>query len=379
MSSCSDILIIGAGPAGCTAALALKDAGLKVVMVDKATFPRDKVCGDAIPARAIKTLAAIDPKFAQAFEDYKYAPLIKHTDVVYGDHTLKLHWQLPAYTCQRIHFDNKLLDLVKAHTDTTVLEGIQLKTIVKDAEGYVARDKNGDEYSAKVIIGADGAQGITARQLAGITIDRNHYLGAVKAYYDNVADLQPDTIEILLEKDFLPGYFWIFPVSPTRANVGFGMLSSDITKRKLDIKQSFYEVIEQVPKLKSRFANAQQVSKLEGHGLPIGSRRVQMSGNGFMLCGDAASLIDPITGEGIGNAMLSGRLAAKQATQCLKQQNTDADFMKQYDDAVWSALGAELKLRTRTQKLMSSMPTLLDWGFKFVGWEPLRKLVQSKC
>ncbi|MEZ5016331.1 MAG: geranylgeranyl reductase family protein [Flavipsychrobacter sp.] len=375
----SDILIVGAGPAGCTAALALKDAGLKVVLIDKSSFPRDKVCGDAIPARAIQTLKAIDSKFADVFKVYDKAQLIKHTDVVYNQKQLKLHWKLDAYTCPRLYFDNQLLGLVKKHTDTEILEGITLKTISKTEDGYALKDKDGITYNAKIVIGADGAQGICAKQLANYTVDRDHYLGAVRAYFDNVANTKEDTIEIIMDRRFLPGYFWIFPVSPTRSNVGFGMLSADIAKRKMDLKKGLYDVIEKIPELKSRFVQAKQIGKLEGHGLPIGSRKIQMSGEGFMLCGDAASLVDPITGEGIGNAMLSARLAALQAIQCIKTDSFSAQVMQQYDTAVWGALGDELKLRTKTQSIMSKMPFLLDWGFKLTGWEPVRRFVQSKC
>lgn len=373
-----DIIISGAGPAGCTAALALKDSGLKVAVLEKEKFPRDKVCGDAIPARAVKVLKHIDPQFAEQFSSYDKQLATKHTDVIYGKNKLQLHWQIPAYTCARLDFDNYLFELVKKYTDADVFEQAYVKQVDRTAEGYSLIDKNGNSYHAKLVIGADGAQSVLAKKLGGYILDREHHIGSVRAYYENVKGVELDKTEMYMDKRFSPGYFWIFPIAGGKANVGFGMISADIASRKLNLKQTFYDFIETVPALKERFGDARQLSKLDGHSLPLGSKRVQMSGDSFMLCGDAASLIDPITGEGVGNAMLSSRHAALQAISCFENNHFSAAYMKQYDDSVWQALGSELRLRTRAQKLFRKAPALLDVVFAVSGWEPVRKMIQEK-
>lgn len=373
-----DIIIAGAGPAGCTAALALKDSGLKVVMLERATFPRDKVCGDAIPARAINTLHKISPDLSAAFNGFDKRLLTRHTDVVYNSKVLKLHWQIPAYTCSRMDFDNHLFQLVQQYTDTVIVQDAQVATVVPNNSGYTLTDKKGNTYHARLVIGADGAQSPTAKQLTTTTLDREHHIGAVRAYYRGVDKLDIDKTEMYMHKGFIPGYFWIFPVAGGMANVGFGMVSADIANRKINLKQMFYDFIEAVPDLKIRFANAELQGKLDGHSLPLGSRRVQMSGAGFMLCGDAASLIDPLTGEGIGNAMASGRLAAMQAIDCFRLSDFTAAHMQAYEAAVWKELGDELLLRTRAQKIFRKMPGLLNVVFSVAGWEPVRKLIQDK-
>jgi len=114
-----DVLIIGAGPAGATAALALKDAGLKVALIDKAQFPRDKVCGDAIPGRAVRVLRELSPAYAQAFQQFPKQCFTSCSAFYVNNHLpIELHWVNQAYTCARLDFDNWLVELVQKETDT---------------------------------------------------------------------------------------------------------------------------------------------------------------------------------------------------------------------------------------------------------------------
>lgn len=373
-----DVFISGAGPAGCTAALALKDSGLKVGIADKAVFPRDKVCGDAIPARAVKTLRQISPAIADDFDQYDRQLFTRYSDVVYGKRKLKLNWQVPAYTCTRLDFDNYLFRLVEDETNTQVYTETNIRSVEAIDGGYKLTDKAGKEYTSKIVIGADGAQSVLAKKLGGYTLDREHHIGSVRAYYKGVQGTQDDKTEVYLDKKFQPGYFWIFPIAGGMANVGFGMMSCDIAERKIDLKQSLYDFIDAVPELKERFATAEQVGSIGGHGLPVGSRKVTMSGNRFMLCGDAASLIDPITGEGIGNAMVSGRCAALQVMKCFETDDFTESYMRQYDESVWKVIGEELNTHTKAQKVLRRVPILLDVAFALSGWEPIRKMMQDK-
>lgn len=373
-----DVLIAGAGPAGCTAALALKDAGLKVLLLEKSIFPRDKVCGDAIPSRAIAVLKTIAPELVTEMSTFNKLLLTKRTQIVYNTKSLHFNWKIPAYTCTRMDFDNKLFGMVEEHTDTTIIQNTRLRSITKNSKGYAVADDKGNVYNARLVIGADGAQSIVAKQLAGYKLDREHHIAAVRAYYKNVSGVDEHCTEMYVNKQFSPGYFWIFPIEGGMANVGFGMLSCDVAERNINMKQSLQNFINTVPELQERFKQATAVTGIEGHSLPVGSRRVTMSGEAFMLAGDAASLIDPITGEGIGNAMLSGRLAALQAIQCFGKNNFSAGFMLAYDDAVWEALGGELSFHAKAQKVLRQSPWLLNIVFALGKIEPIRRLMQKR-
>jgi flavin-dependent dehydrogenase len=109
----------------------------------------------------------------------------------------------------------------------------------------------------------------------------------------------------------------------------------------------------------------------------LGSKIGTFSGAHFMLTGDAASLIDPVSGDGIGNAMISGKLAAEQAIRCYKQKDFSAGFMKQYDAALLSSIGAELKMHHRLQRMLSKTPLLLDAIFLAGRNKALKRMIQK--
>jgi len=292
--------------------------------------------------------------------------------------TLYFNWVDEAYTCARIDFDNFLFSLVKENTATEIFTDSNINEIIAEEHSISLVEKNnGIICSAPLIIGADGAQSVLAKQLTGRTPDRKHQAGSVRAYYANISDTKENITEVYFDKKFLPSYLWVFPLPGNIANVGFGMLSSEIAKRKINIKETFQDFITQTPQLAEKFKDARPVGELEGFGLPLGSRKVTVSGNGFMLTGDAASLIDPISGDGIGNAMLSGKLAAEQAIRSCKKNNFTASFIRQYDEALSSALGNELKCHFRMQQAISKMPFLLDTLFWASKNKRLKKLIQK--
>ena len=362
-----DVAIIGAGPAGCSCALTLKDAGLRVLLLDKASFPRDKICGDAIPGRAVKILRNIAPQFESAFKQFPGKLITKKTTLYYKGKELTFDWVQEAYTCTRMEFDNFLFDLVKENTNTDVLLNSKADRIIYNEDSISITLKGTNvTISTNILIGADGAQSVVAKQLTNKILDKNHYVGSVRAYYHNIAECDTDTTHIYFDKKFLPSYLWVFPLPGNKANVGFGMLSSEIASKKADIKKIFYEFIGFDPVLKRKFVNANPVSELQGFGLPLGSKTGTLSGKRFMIIGDAASLIDPISGDGIGNAMISGKLAAEQAISCFRNKNFTADFIGRYDASVLRAIGKELKKHYHVQQILFKMPFLLDMIF-FAG------------
>lgn len=372
-----DIIISGAGPAGTTCALALANAGLKVALIDRSMFPRDKVCGDAIPGRAVKTLYSINPKFETAFKDFKPKLITKKTSLFYKGKNIQFNWVGEAYTCARMDFDNFLFSLAADNSGADIYTGVTISSVTKNNEGFILSTKEGTILTCKMLIGADGAQSIIAKQLANRTLDRDNHVGSVRAYYANITGLDSNTTEVYFDKRFLPSYLWIFPLPNNTANVGFGMLSSEIAKRKVNLKALFYDFIAQVPELQTRLKDATQTSPLEGFGLPLGATDVTISGNGYMLIGDAASLIDPISGDGIGNAMLSGKLAAEQAKRCFTENNYTEGFIKAYDKALFTKIGNELKTHYHARRIMANMPILLDTVFLACRSPFLKGIVQK--
>lgn len=360
-------MILGAGPAGISAALGLSDAGLRVALIDKASFPRDKVCGDAIPARALRVLKELHPQAAEQLAKHPLKTLSQECLVSSPDGSSFIYkFHTGGYCMRRFDFDGFLMECLQQSGKVDVYLAEDLRAILAEGEGWRIQGASKD-WTCTMILGADGANGISAKQLAGFQMDPQHHCAAVRAYFEDVAELKPERMEIHLLKAGLPGYFWIFPVSENSCNVGFGMLSADVARQKVALRSKMLELIASHPDLKRRFEAAKQEGKVQGFGLPLGSRMPKVAGKGFLLLGDAAALIDPATGEGIGNAMWSGQIAARWAMKAFAQQRFDADFLKGYQDELVAKLGKELRRKHQVQRLLGSRPWLINWAIKRAG------------
>lgn len=356
-----DIVIAGSGPAGAACALALKNSGLKVAMLDKSTFPRDKICGDAIGGRVKKVLREISPDLLAELEGYPAKNRSSGWKLFSPNgKTIEVNFVNPGYVSRRLDFDGWLLEKALEQNNPEMIHS-EIIDINTDS-GSIQLILQGDRtIRASLVIGCDGAHSIVAKKLAGFKVDLRHYSGAVRAYYMNVeGTLGSEMLEIHLVNGFLPGYFWIFPLNDNLCNVGFGMLSDDIKERRIDLKRSLKQIIQSSPALSKRFADAELVNDVKGFGLPLGGKQRSISGDRFMLCGDAASLIDPLTGEGIGNAMLSGLYAARQARQCFLRKDFSAEEMRSYDKAVYQKLLPELKKNLMMQRAFNR-PWLINF------------------
>ncbi|RMG82996.1 MAG: NAD(P)/FAD-dependent oxidoreductase [Bacteroidetes bacterium] len=377
-----DILIVGAGPAGTTCALALHRAGLRVALLEKAVFPRDKICGDAIPGPAFKVMDAIHPDWGHQMRQFSKGQVVR-TSKIFAPNgkSFALHWVTHAYNARRLDFDQWLVHLLKENTSTEIFEGVKVNSIIQKENAWIVTAKTHSgavrTFRAKIIVGADGANGVCARRLAGFEMDKNHHCAAVRTYVTGIADLAPTVNEFYLVSQYSPGYFWIFPLGNGAANVGFGMLSAEISRRRLHLKSVLTDLLTRFPPLQKRFGNARITADIKGFGLPLGSRIAPLSGDGFLLAGDAGSLIDPLQGHGIDKAMASGKMAAEQALRCLENHRTDAAFMKQYDDEIYRKWGAEFRRNERMLRWCARYPTLLNGVANLAQFEPVRRFFQK--
>lgn len=361
----ADVCIVGAGPGGTATALKLSYLGIPSILIDKATFPRDKVCGDAISGKVTTLMSRLDPDMLKRFNENAepidvwgirfVAPNLKALDIPFKPNYIKEEKSAPGYVSKRMDFDNFLIEEVRRRDNITFYESTEVTSIKRSQRGYRISTKGNNvlEVDSKLLIVANGAYSSFSRKQAGLEKDPKHYAAAVRAYYKNVKGLSADNfIELHFIKAITPGYFWIFPLPNGEANVGLGMRSDILAKRKVNLKKSFKEVVEEHPMFKERFKDAEVLTKLEGYGLPLGSKRRGISGDHFMLVGDAGHLVDPLTGEGIGNAFYSGFIAAEQVQKCLEVENYSAEFLRAYDVRVSRVLGSEMRLSYRLQRML---------------------------
>ncbi|RMI17306.1 MAG: NAD(P)/FAD-dependent oxidoreductase, partial [Calditrichaeota bacterium] len=209
--------------------------------------------------------------------------------------------------------------------------------------------------TAKVVVGADGFSSVVLRKTGLYDHDPDHMLVATRAYYRGVEGLDGKSIELHYVKDILPGYFWIFPLENGMANVGLGMIHSALKKKGIRLRYAHIEAT-QSEFFRERFKNAELLGDIHGWNLPVGSKRRQVHGDGFILTGDAAGLIDPFTGEGIGNAMCSGKIAAEVLAEVCQGKDYSAARLEIYATKLWERLGGELRLAYQLQRTARFLP-----------------------
>lgn len=370
-----DVAIVGAGPAGASAAIGLRQTALKVAVLEKAKFPRDKVCGDALSGKVPEAMKLLSPELLEEFEQFPKKVYSTGVKIVSPGHDCleivfkpKRHFSgtTIGYVCRRVDFDNFLVEQFRNAPNITLYEETPVEAVSTHPD-WIELQTPHKRFRAKMVIAADGAQSLLAKRLAKFQVDTRHYSAAVRVYVKGVADPRPENyVEFYLLKGITPGYLWIFPLPNGLANVGLGMLSSAVQKQRLNLREKLVELLQTHPLLQERFKTAEMVSDIRGFGLPLGSKRWNISGERFLLTGDAASLIDPLTGEGIGEAMLSGAFASQHVQKCFEAQDFSAAFNKQYDERVYRRLGPSFRLHHVLQKVAAT-PFLINLIVRKVG------------
>ncbi len=335
-TAAADVIVVGAGPAGASAAFHLAQAGVDVLLLEKAAFPRDKICGDGLTPRAVRQLVAMGidldaPGWAKN----------KGLRIVGAGHRLELPWpelaSFPPYGMVRTRMD--LDEILARHAEKagarlkerTAVTGPVFDERTGRVVGVTARPvdergrKVGDEvtYSAPVVIAADG---VSARIAIALGLERreDRPMGvAVRAYYETPRHDDP-WMESWLElwdgtpgrSNLLPGYGWIFGVGDGTANVGLGILNTSKAFQHVDYKDILQRWLANTPE-EWGFRDEHRVGRIGSAALPMGFNRKPHYTRGVLLVGDSGGMVNPFNGEGIDYALESGHIAAETIVQAL--------------------------------------------------------------
>jgi geranylgeranyl reductase family protein len=355
-----DVVIVGAGPSGCTTALSLAESGLKVALVDKAVLPGEKICGDALSGTVLKVLKRLP---GNCFDEFlKLEPKTPSWGIRFiapDGECLDVPFLLekkpenmpPGYLCKRKLFDGFLQQKVRELTTYNVTGDFQVKQILREKELFIIKGDK-EDLRCRMIVGADGTPSTVGRALAGHSLNHKQYCLGARTYFTGVAGFHPEKfIELYFLEELLPGYLWIFPMNDDITNVGLGIPSEKMKSVPGSLSAMLQQIIHTHPSFSSRFANAVMTGKIDTHGLPLGPDPKAISGDGFLLTGDAASLVDSFSGEGIGNAMVSGEVAAATIREAFSKNDFSSGFLNQYDKMINKKLGRELKTSQRIHEL----------------------------
>lgn len=365
-----DVVIVGAGPAGCAAAYMLAGNGLKIALIDKESFPRDKICGDALGGDVAKQFHRMSETLSQKFEQFeKKIPSNGVRFITPKHQQLDICFTKPkdafggGFVAKRIDFDNFLFSETANLTDISIFQNEKITSVTNAADKIILKSAT-ISFEATMVLAADGAQSILNKKLTGNVVEKEHFCAGVRQYYSNVKEFHPENhIELHFYREILPGYLWVFPLPGNQANVGLGMLSSVVSKKKMNLKTELAKLLETQPLLKQRFKDAIPLTEVQGFGLPLGSKKRTLSGNRFLLLGDAAGLIDPFTGEGIANAIRSGRIAASHTLKAFKENDFSAKINNRYDREIYSKMWNEFRFGHSLQKLFR-YPAIINFVVK---------------
>ena len=330
-----DVVVVGGGPAGAAAALAARGAGCSVLILDRSHFPRDKVCGDGIAPEALDVLAGLRVDPAALTEGFPAVPRLRLRSP--GGTTVERAMHRGAFVVPREVFDHRLLQ-------AAVASGAELRRhTVRGLTAHPAHVDVDGSVTAGVVVAADGAESVVRRAVGLAPNGPRHTAIAIRGYApDPVGD--PGVQLIATTERRWPAYAWSFPLGDGRANVGYGeLVSGGVTRAGL------------LAGLDALLPGAEPAG-LRAHRLPLSTGRPRLPDGRVLLAGDAASLINPLTGEGIFYAVLSGALAGAAAAH-------GPDAGRAYRRAMRRRLGRHLR-HSSTASRASRWPVVMDAAFR---------------
>lgn len=312
----ADVVVLGAGPAGASAAWHLVQRGHSVLLVDRATFPRDKVCGDFVGPVALVEAQKMGitrwPEFAGANTITRAALFLDGRALI--EQGIPQIAGLPATgrVVRRSVFDEWLFRAA-CRAGARPLQGLTARAyeVHNDYVEVVLRGASGERrVRGRVLIGADGSGSAIARGLRGSEGRSERRIVALRAYFDGSSG-PADRCDLYFSESSFPGYYWLFPTGESTANVGIGMLVDTLPDGEPHLRQMLDQTLKNDARLRERLSGARLDGPIVGWPLQTYDPTVPVVGERVMLAGDAAGLINPLNGEGIQYAMLSGRWAAE--------------------------------------------------------------------
>jgi geranylgeranyl reductase family protein len=371
-----DVVVAGGGPAGSSTAFYLAQRGIRVLLMDKATFPREKICGDGVAPRAVRALykmglqERLDGRFNK-FHGFRFAGAGKA--VVENRIPPTPRFPDHGYIIRRYDLDKILVDYAREN-GAEVWEGCKaVGPLVESGRVVGVKAVRGGkevEVAAKVVVGADGPHS-TLGNAMGLLVNDPLFLGiSVRQYFEGVEDIG-DFLEVYPEKEISPGSGWVFPVTRDGiANVGVGAMLYHIRRDSINLHRFFETMITNTRHVAPKLRDARPISPLRGALLRVGLGGSKVECPGMILVGDAASMTNPVSGEGITYALETGDMAAEHI---LESRMSGAGFHLDPEENSFRE-----KLVDRYQHYFRIGTLSIKWGNRTSFMRPLLAVVSRR-
>lgn len=343
-----DVLIAGGGPAGSGLAFHLASKGYKVIVAEADSFPRDKVCGDGVSPIAVAELHGMNitrsEEFAKANEIRQVGLFIKN-DQVFVPLSKPDHLPYHARIIPRLELDTWIYEAaLKAgarYIQSARLTGYEVSGKMVTAK--LKTDTQQISLRAKILVGADGSSSTVSRLLNGNAPEDAFRLLGLRSYFEGVNGPQ-DRVDIYFTEESFPGIFWMFPKGPAGANIGMAIVADTLPKKPVQVKELLKNHIAGNKDIRERIGAGKMEGKIQGWPINFYNSKSRITGNRVMLVGDAAGLINPLSGDGIQYALLSARWAAEAIENCFEQNDFSEQALQTYRRKVDTELGYDFAL-----------------------------------
>jgi geranylgeranyl reductase family protein len=357
-----DVCVIGAGPAGATAACRLAEEGIDTLVVDRACFPRDKVCGDGVGPRALGVLGKLGLYPSGGFPGRFRLEGVRIGSPGRGLLEVSLlddpEVGAAGYVIPRQDLDGWLLEQA-VKKGALLWDHMEVRHVERGKEGVRisgSRGGRGVTLEARIAIGAWGASaGRVAGPYPASGSGGRFSVIAVRAYFEGLQGVGP-FMEIHFDGDLVPGYGWVFPTGPGRANIGYGMRQDRLREKGVPLRRLFEAFLETNASVRGYLKAGKRVSPVRGAVIPFRKVSMPVARGRLLLAGDAAGFADPLTGEGIGTAMQSGWMAADCVAMTRRRGIPQRKASRDYTAACRKEIVWDLALANLVQSILIRPP-----------------------
>lgn len=341
----TEVCIVGAGPAGSAASLTLSKKGIPHLVVDAEVFPRNKPCGDILTTGVLRALNQIDPEILTEMKLKGLLNPIWHT-LTYPPNGKPISIDfLPfdgkkgepgCFSVSRREMDMLLVNKLLASGFADFRQGFRVTSLKKTNPGFELCSDSGEIIRTKLLIIATGSGNSLLKQL-GLEIPKSESAIGIRGHFEGL-DWNLQETGLFLHPDIMPGGLYVTPLPDGTCNVNLVMSLNKVSDAGISLRERFDSVVKSIDVLNRKFSNAKRIGNFEGSMLFLGTRRRIVAGDSYMVAGDSAGLIEFFSGNGIPQAISSGRIAGETAISAIENQNFSAGFLSDYEDKLYQKI-----------------------------------------